>query len=210
MSDAKVTIAKNIAALRQAHGMTQIDLANELHYSDKAVSKWERGESVPEINTLVTIAELFGVSLDFLVTGKEPTQPEAEENADTKKAKSPARRHFTNKVVITSLSVLLVWLIATLVYVVIDTVASRHIVRHLACFAYAVPASLIVWLVFNSIWFKRRRNYLIISLLVWSLIAVIYLTFVLFGISLPQLFLIGIPAQLIIVVWSKMQFHIGR
>lgn len=209
MSDAKATIAKNITALRLDRGMTQIDLANELHYSDKAVSKWERGESVPEINTLVTISELFGVSLDYLIADREPTvQPDNQ--AVPENIKSPAKRHFTNKVVITALSILLVWLIATLVFVVIDTVAGQHAYRHLACFAYAVPASFIVWLVFNSIWFKRRRNYLIISLLVWSLIAVVYLTFILFGANLPQLFLIGIPAQLIIIVWSKMQFHIGR
>lgn len=209
MSDAKITIAKNITSLRQAHGMTQIDLANELHYSDKAVSKWERGESVPEINTLVAIAELFGVSLDYLIAGKEPVIV-SNESDDAANVKSPAKRHFTNKVVITSLSILLVWLIATLVYVVIDTVAKMHSLRHLSCFAYAVPASLIVWLVFNSIWFKRRRNYLIISLLVWALIAAIYLTFILLNINIPQLFLIGIPAQLIIVVWSKMQFHSVR
>ena len=53
--------------------MTQLDLAEKLHYSDKAVSKWERGESVPEIGTLTAIADLFGVTLDYLVRADHDT-----------------------------------------------------------------------------------------------------------------------------------------
>ena len=61
MSDIKFVIAKNIYELRVAKGMTQLELAEELHYSDKAVSKWEKGDSLPEITTLIAIAEIFGV-----------------------------------------------------------------------------------------------------------------------------------------------------
>ncbi len=45
MEDLKITVAKNIADLRKAANMTQLDLASRLNYSDKAVSKWERGVS---------------------------------------------------------------------------------------------------------------------------------------------------------------------
>ena len=67
LEDIRSVIAANITALRTSSGMTQLDLAEKLHYSDKAVSKWERGESVPEIGTLTAIADLFGVPLDYLV-----------------------------------------------------------------------------------------------------------------------------------------------
>ena len=59
MKDLKLVIAKNIAKLRVDSNMTQNELAQKLNYSDKAVSKWERGESLPDISVLVQIAEIF-------------------------------------------------------------------------------------------------------------------------------------------------------
>ena len=67
MEGTKNTVAKNIVRLRQASGMTQAELAAKLNYSDKAVSKWERGESLPDVAVLSKIADLFQVSLDWLV-----------------------------------------------------------------------------------------------------------------------------------------------
>ena len=67
MEDLKITVAKNIADLRKAANMTQLDLASRLNYSDKAVSKWERGESLPDVATLKTIAEIFSVTVDYLL-----------------------------------------------------------------------------------------------------------------------------------------------
>ena len=60
MEDIKPIIAKNITALRQGAKLTQIELAERLNYSDKAVSKWERAESIPDITVLKTIADMFG------------------------------------------------------------------------------------------------------------------------------------------------------
>ena len=68
MEDLKSIVARNIIALRRKHDMTQLELAEKLNYTDKAVSKWERGESLPDIVILKTIADLFGVTLDYLVT----------------------------------------------------------------------------------------------------------------------------------------------
>ena len=73
-------------------------------------------------------------------------------------------------------------------------------------FACAVPASFIVWLVMNSIWFNRRRNYLIISLLMWSILALIYIPILLFANrNLWLIFLLGIPGQAIIIMWSRLK-----
>ena len=68
MSDLKKIIANNISELRRAFPLTQAELAEKLNYSDKAVSKWERGESMPDIEVLKQIADLFGVSVDYLLS----------------------------------------------------------------------------------------------------------------------------------------------
>jgi len=200
MEDIKAIIAKNITDLRAAKGMTQMELAERLHYSDKAVSKWERGESVPEIGTLVNIANLFEVSLDFLVQG--------ERKAEKSPAPLPApdNRRQKNHAIITKISVALVWFVALLTYVLIDILAPSVTV-HWISFLYAVPVTAILWLVFNSIWFNPRRNYFIVSCLVWSLLGAVQLTFLAFGFNIWQIYLLGLPGQFIIVMWSKLSFQ---
>lgn len=199
MEDLKPVIAKNITALRQQARMTQSELAERLNYSDKAISKWERAESMPDVAVLKAIADQFGVPLDYLIRA-EHTQPVAVEAEPF----VPNARH--NHRVITTLSVLLVWFVATLVYVMID-VLNPVVWRHWVVFLYAVPTSLIVWLVFNSIWFNRRTNYAIISLLTWSVLMGVVLTLFAFGIRAWQLLLLGIPGQVIIFIWSRLQYH---
>ena len=63
----KYRIGANIAAYRKRDGLTQASLAEKLNYSDKAVSKWERGESVPDVLTLMQLAELFGITVNELL-----------------------------------------------------------------------------------------------------------------------------------------------
>lgn len=211
MDDLKPIIAKNITQLRQSRHMTQIDLAQRLNYSDKAISKWERAESVPDVMVLKNIADLFQVPLDYLVEEThQPSAPEPVPEPQPEPETQPlppdrAQNHRT----ITILSVLLVWLVATVVYVMIDVI-SQNVHGHWLSFAYAVPVSMIVWLVFNSIWFNVRRNYLIISLLMWSALAALVLTLATFHIPAWQLLLMGIPGQVIIVVWSKLCFGAHR
>ena len=83
MEDIKGIIAKNIAELRQSNNMTQLELAEKLNYSDKTISKWERAESSPDISILVEIAQLFGVTLDYLVQSEHDKAP-AEEVVEEK------------------------------------------------------------------------------------------------------------------------------
>lgn len=196
MSDIKMILAKNITALRQNHKMTQIELAEKLNYSDKAVSKWERGESMPDISVLKTIADLFGVTVDDML--REDHEPAVQQT-------QPALvSDHSNHKVITVLSVLLVWLVATMCFIALDIVWPQTAATWLS-FLYGVPVSMIVWLVFNSIWFNRRRNYLIISLLMWSTLACIFLTLVAAGYPIWKFFLLGIPGQIAIYVWSRFQ-----
>ena len=71
----KHSIGKTIAELRKAKGWTQIELAEKLQVSDKAISKWEKDRGAPSIEFFPALAELFDVSIDYLMTGKE-TEPE--------------------------------------------------------------------------------------------------------------------------------------
>ena len=100
----RAIIAANIAELRKSRSMTQQDLAARLNYTDKAISKWERGESVPDIIVLKQIADMFGVTVDYLLTG-QPSPNEQDtvagavdsllNNADTRldaRAKRPLSR----------------------------------------------------------------------------------------------------------------------
>lgn len=199
MQDLKPIIAKNITALRQEQKMTQIELAEKLNYSDKAVSKWERGESVPDVMVLKAIADLFGVTLDYLLEEEhQPPKEEKQEVTEDKPSVSAIRGH----TVVTLLSELIVWFIATVAFVVVDMIWPSHMAKWLP-FVYAVPVSMIVWLVFNSIWFNTRRNYLIISLLVWSLLLSVALTVLVFGKTAWQLLFLGIPGQIAILIWSR-------
>lgn len=192
MEDLKPIIAKNITALRQARKMTQIDLAEQLNYSDKAVSKWERGESVPDITVLKTIADLFGVTVDYLLQ-EEHNAPAA--------ACQPCVSSKRTPTIITLLSMLLVWTLATLVYLIMETINPQLKFKWLP-FLVALPVSAIVWLVFNSIWFNQRRNYLIISLLMWACVAMLVVMLRVNDLPSFQWLILGGLGQVGIVLWS--------
>lgn len=198
MDEIKSIIAKNITQLRLAKGMTQIDLAGELNYSDKAVSKWERGESLPDVTVLMHIAEIFGVNLDYLVT------PHKDVDDSGMKLKDANRKK--NHIFITGMCILLVWLIATITFAVLDMVPLETRFLHTLAFMYALPISMIVWLVFNSLWFNRQRNYIIISLLMWTVLIALHVSFLPFGFNFWILYTLGIPGQVIILLWSRIKY----
>lgn len=193
MEELKMIIAANIAELRRSHNFTQAELAEKLNYSDKAVSKWERGESVPDVSVLKSIADLFGVKVDYLLT--------AEHSDETDVVEKVSRRMVRNRAMVTGISVLLVWLVATLIFSNVE-IAAIGPERLWMVFVYAVPVSFIVWLVFNSMWFNRRHNFLIVSLLMWSTLAAVFLTIFSFSAKTWLLFAVGIPGQAIILLWS--------
>ena len=201
MTDLKSIIARNIVALRQGAKLTQSDLAEKLNYSDKAISKWERAESMPDITVLKAIADLFQVPLDYLV------QEDHHDNIPAQPQLEPVTHKRRNHTIITLLSVLVVWFFATLSFVTLDMASLAHWARFLA-FTYALPISCIVWLVFNSIWFNARNNYLIISLMMWSTIGSLVLTLYACGVVSWQILLLGIPGQAAVLLWSRLKYKV--
>ena len=71
-----MTLGERIYKLRTEKEMSQGDLADALEVSRQSISKWETNGSVPELDKLVKLSEIFGISLDELVTGKETEQQE--------------------------------------------------------------------------------------------------------------------------------------
>ena len=207
MQELKTVIARNIIELRRSHGMTQLDLAEKLNYTDKAISKWERGESLPDIAVLKTIADLFGVKLDYLVSA-EHVEPVAEVLIGSDELDEQERRHMrrqANHRVITWISIALVWALATLAFVVLSLASPQGKAYWLA-FLYAIPVSAIVWLVLNSLWFTCRRNFLIITLLMWSILTCVHVSCIsLGGPNVWLIYILGIPGQIIILMWSRLR-----
>ena len=188
----RTQIGSNIAAYRKQFNMTQLELADKLNYSDKAVSKWERGESVPDVITLVQLAEQFGVTANDIVGMGQPA-------AAPKKA-TPRRR--ANRNVIQMLVSLLVWLVALTVYVLLS---SMNIPKSWVGFFYAVPANAIVLLCLRSAWRDFSRNHLLVSLIVWGVVVSFYVTMLVFAsFNIWKLFLLGILGQVATSLWFRL------
>ena len=197
MEELKMIIAGNIGQLRRDAGLTQLDLAEYLNYSDKAVSKWERGESVPDIVTLKAIADRFSVSVDYLLRADHPIETEIKCQF--------TKRQRQNHALVTVMCCVLVWLVAIFVHASVR-VALPNENRLWMTYMYAVPITLVVLLVFNSVWGNNRKNFVIISALIWTLLACVYISVLIFvPLNMWLLFVIGVPAQIIVGLWSGLR-----
>ena len=202
----KYRIGANIAAYRKRDGLTQASLAEKLNYSDKAVSKWERGESVPDVLTLMQLAELFGITVNEL--GCDPNA--LPENSDSKLEKAmtqvseKALKRKANKNVIQALSSTLVWFIALSAFVILS---SFDFLEAYSCllFFVAIPANAIVLLSLRSAWRDFRWNQMLISLITWgSLLSIYMIILTVYHYHFWKLFLLGIPGQIAIFLWFRM------
>ena len=206
MNDEKLKsqLGANIVMYRKRSGLTQAKLAERLNYSDKAVSKWERGESMPDVLTLVQLAELFDITVDELL--RDPDALPAESGGRIEQAMEAAvektLKRKANKKIILWLCSLLVWFVALLVFVV---VSSLDIPRSWIAFLYAIPADAIVQLSLRSAWKDFRWNKTLISILMWGGLLSLYASLKLFvHVDIWKLFLLGIPGQLAVFLWFRM------
>lgn len=186
----KSIIANNLTYYRKKAGITQQELAEKLNYSDKSVSKWERGEGVPDIYILKQIADLFEVTVNDLIESRSS----APQKLNKKK----------NKILICLESIGLVWLIATLVFAILKIIfPDKYIISY--SFLYALPISFIILYIFNRIWFKKNYiNFISISLLFWTAMFSFYWTIKEFFTNFEVFFFIGIPFQIIVIFWYLM------
>ena len=198
----KYFIGKNIAAYRKRCGLTQAELADKLNYSDKAASKWERGESTPDIITLAQLAEQFGITVDELIRDPDalPEHTGAVQQAMGRVVEKTLKRK-ADKNIILGLSSILVWFVALFVFVV---VSSFDIPNSWLAFFYAFPANCIVLLSLRSAWHDFRWNKMLISGIVWGSLLSIYITATFWNFNLWKIFLLGILGQVAIFLWFRM------
>lgn len=179
------TLRKNfavrLAAYRKKFGLTQLELAEKLNYSDKSVSKWERGDGIPDFYVVLQLAELFSVSVEELIKEGEPHRPLLSRN----------------KVLTTLLSMGLPWLIATFVFVTVHLAAPAF--PAWLIFIYAVPVTAIVAIVFTMLWWKRWLTFISVSALIWTLTTCLVVTIGVPGISL--LYAVAAVMQILTILW---------
>lgn len=191
-------IAKNLAYYRKASGLTQVELAQKINYSDKSVSKWESGNGVPDVYILMELAKLYGVTLNDLVGDETPSITER---------KNTAGLH----ILITLLSMGMVWLLATCVFV------GGHLFRPTypwwITFLYATELTFVVIVVYASIWHYRFLNFIGVTGVIWLGLVCLYATAREVSILLQNnfdglwcLFLLGIPLQVLEVLWTFFRY----
>lgn len=194
MDDLKLIVAGNLIKLRTEAGLTQAELGAELNYSDKTISKWERAEALPDAAVLKHLAEIYGTTVDYLLCSHDEWNPRdaAAEPADY------------SRTMVMLVSVIGIWTLAILLFVIFWVLGSHFWI----IFAAAVPISLTTLLILNSVFNKGKRNSLIIATLVLSIIALIY--FALFKYNPWQLFLVAIPAELMVFLCFRIKRRAQR
>ena len=186
----KQNIAKNITALRKNNKLTQAELAEKLNYSDKAISRWERGDTLPDIDVLCKICDIFGVTFEYLINTE----------SEHKKNRQMDKFQLGNRITITLLAISLAWLIATCIYVYYDIFFET---KTWTVFIWAVPVSALIAHVCNTLWGNKKIGLYILSILSWSLLASFYIQFLQYNLWL--IFLIGVPIQVMIFLWAQLK-----
>lgn len=191
--DIPKNIAKNITELRKNAGMTQARLAEEIGYSDKSVSKWERGDGVPDIICLKNIADLFGVSVDYLLESEHSTSPAAAAQDSSAQTETQSESYIINRAAIVGVTLAGILMLSAIVFVILKLCG---IVSALP-FVIACPVFALLIVIFNSIWGVTKFNFYTVSLLVLSILFLI--SFILRSYGMWQIMLLGIPG--VFIVW---------
>lgn len=190
-AELKLVSASNIIRLRTQAGMTQAELGAKLNYSDKTISKWERGEAIPDAYVLTKLAELFGVSVDYLLSSHDNWQAPPEEEEQMKKPRYSEFRI----ILLVFVSVWMAFLTAFVALCLFDIVLWE-------LFLVALFSSLLVLIVLLATFRRRRYLELCVGALVLSVLLILF--FVVPQMKLWQVLLLSVPAELIVFL----SFHI--
>lgn len=193
----KMIIAKNICGLRKREKMTQADLAERLFYSDKAVSKWERGESLPDAEMLYEIACLFHVDVQYLFTEHEYLGLTVEEQERLQKRENRYRLLFVFSIV---------FIIFTMSLSVMASFMEYLEISHLTIGLFFIPLIPAVFLIINLVFGRKRLNLVLISLIIWTLAEAIYIYFSKFNLTI--VFAIALILEIAILIWPRFNLFI--
>ena len=205
--DIPKNIAKNITELRKNAGMTQARLAEEIGYSDKSISKWERGEGVPDVICLKNMADLFGVSVDYFLEADHVnlTVSEQDTSGDIHDVVVvPTEKYVINRSAIVGVALAGVALLSSLIFVILKMCG---IVTFMP-FVIACPVFTLLLIIFNSIWGKTSYNFAVITLFVWSILFLI--SYILRAWGMWSIMLLGFPATLVVWLSCRVKKKIYR
>lgn len=195
-------IMNNLVYYRKKAGLTQLEAANKLSYSDKAISKWERGLGIPDIIVLSQLADIYGITLSELI---ETTTDDLKAKEPLAEVKDDAYILRKRRRLISFLSVGLVWLVAAILYSIFVIIFQR-VGKFYLIFIYAIPASFIVALVFNLMWGRNIFNAVYESFLAWTLAFALIITFfpIINNSNIWFLLLIPFAFQILVVLWNNL------
>jgi len=189
MKDIREIVCTNLVKIRKQHNLTQMELSSKINYSDNAISRWEKGDVLPSLEILQTLASFYGVDLAFFI----------EEHTDeqTKLLNSKKRVLYWG---IISCAVLAVWTICALIFLLLYNYKGDY---YYMAFVWGVPSSAFVIRSIVKYSFKNKLSLLTNSICVWTTLAAIYFQWL--ELNLWQVFLIGMPIQfmLILITVSK-------
>lgn len=184
MKEIKEILVENLINLRKSHKLTQLELSEKVGYSDKAISRWEHGEVLPDITTLETLAKIYGVSFTSLF----------EENLNIQKEKNQ-NSQATNKILIALLSIFSVWVMVIISYITLKLTIGQNVWE---LFVVGIPLSFLLATIFSSIWGKKIHAFLCGSILLWTILATIFFTLLRY--KLWMVFILGVPIQAILIL----------
>lgn len=202
MSDLKKIIAKNLTELRKSKKYTQQDIGDMVQYSDKAVSKWEKGESLPDIDVLYQLCNIYGVTLDYLTH---------EGSTEDKKDFLIPKSEYRNKIIITALFSSFIWMAVIIVYVYLNNPMNKDTgINFWPIFIWAIPLNCVLLWFLNMKWGRRLWFIIIASIFVWSLITSFFIQIMVstnYENFCWMLFLIGVPIQIALVLLSQLKHY---
>lgn len=188
-NELKSIVAKRIAYYRKKEGITQAQLAELLNYSDKSVSKWERGDGLPDVYVLYQMAEHFGVTVNDFISESDPARTD----------KTKERRRF-----VPVLSVGLAWLVASVVFFGLKLLVPE-LGKAWLSFVYAIPVSFIIATVFSTLWYDLLARCVSVSGIIWGVFVSVLLTFPVA--KMLYLLIICCVFQVIVILWFVMRYR---
>ncbi len=192
-------VANNLTELRKNARLTQAELAEKINYSDKSISKWERGEALPDLKVLMQLADLYGVSIEYFVT---------KDAGQNKKEFEFPKSEKLYRIGVELFAACAVWIAAAAVFFATAFYGDGIWMS----FVWAVPASMLVLALFSRKWQFNVCVIVFRSVFCWTLLASIYLQILFsshFEYNVWMIFFIGIPLQAAIILWSFIRHSRG-
>ncbi len=196
MENTKKIIGENLAFLRKNAKLTQQELAEMLGYTDKAVSSWEKGNALPDVETLVTLCEFFHVDFNYLL---EPLN-EHPRSINIKEERS--RLNDVQRALIIGIIIVAIWLIATVVYIYMRVYLPDMQGKWMA-FIWSIPISFLIATIVTPIYYKGRHLLIFgsSSLLTWTILLSICLQAGVLGYQVWFVMLLGLPIEVALFLW---------